>query len=276
MRLPQERFCSLEFAAGLVQDGDTLALGGMTLYRRPVAFVRALLGRAAPPQDLTLLCFTAGYESDLLLGAGCVKSVRSAYFGLEVFGFAPMFTQMAQDGAIEIIEESEASIVTGIRASLGQVSSGLSAAWLGTDMLQLRPDVKLIQDPYSGEELVAFPAIHCDVAVIHGLKADRHGNVLLNNNLGIDMELAYASKRVICTVEEIVEDLERDTQSVILPYPAADHIVMAERGAAPSSCYPFYPIDGYELLRYTDACAAGQFAAYLASILHQGLNPMQD
>jgi len=30
-------------AAALVRDGDTLALGGMTLYRRPVAFARALL-----------------------------------------------------------------------------------------------------------------------------------------------------------------------------------------------------------------------------------------
>ena len=52
------KLTSLAEAAQLVRDGDTLALGGMTLYRRPVAFVQELLRRESPPRDLTLLCFT--------------------------------------------------------------------------------------------------------------------------------------------------------------------------------------------------------------------------
>src|SRR3990172_1145487 len=97
-------------AAALVKSGDTLALGGMTLYRRPAAFAFELLRRPAPPRELTLLCFTAGYESDLLVGAGLVKRVRTCYFGLEAFGLAPMFTQAGNLGDIEIVEESEASL----------------------------------------------------------------------------------------------------------------------------------------------------------------------
>ena len=38
-------YSSLEDAANTVKDGHTLALGGMTLYRRPLAFVKALLRR---------------------------------------------------------------------------------------------------------------------------------------------------------------------------------------------------------------------------------------
>ncbi|MCC7451515.1 MAG: CoA transferase subunit A, partial [Anaerolineae bacterium] len=87
----ENKLLSLNDAAQLVKSGDVLGLGGVTLYRRPVAFVRELLRRADRPTDLTLLCFTAGYESDLLIGAGCVSKVRSCYFGLEIFGFAPMF-----------------------------------------------------------------------------------------------------------------------------------------------------------------------------------------
>ena len=180
---------SLHDAAAMVEDGMTIALGGMTLYRRPVAFVRALLRRERLPRDLTLLCFTAGFESDLMVGAGCVARVRSAYFGLESFGFAPMFTQAAQQGRIEVIEETEASIVMGIRAALAQVAFMPSRAWIGTDLFTLRPDVKQVEDPYTGEVLTAFPAIHCDLAVLHGLAGDREGNVLLNKNLGIDQEL---------------------------------------------------------------------------------------
>ena len=56
------QWLSLTDAAALVQDGQTIALGGMTIYRRPVAFVRELLRRDPRPKDLTLLCFTAGYR----------------------------------------------------------------------------------------------------------------------------------------------------------------------------------------------------------------------
>src|SRR5215813_6642832 len=101
------RWVSLSEAAALVQDGQTIALGGFTVYRRPVSFVRELLRRSPRPKDLTLLCFTAGYESDLLVGAGCIKTVRSVYFGMESFGFAPMFTEKANRGEICILEETE-------------------------------------------------------------------------------------------------------------------------------------------------------------------------
>ena len=50
---------SLDRAAQLVHDGDVVAFGGATLYRRPMAFVRELLRQESPPSDLTLLCFTA-------------------------------------------------------------------------------------------------------------------------------------------------------------------------------------------------------------------------
>src|SRR5512143_1564394 len=96
---------AIEEAAGWVATDSTLALGGMTLYRRPMAFVRALVRRFASeglPQNLTLLNFTAGLESDLLVGTGMISRVRTCYFGLEIFGLAPMFTYRANNGEIEI------------------------------------------------------------------------------------------------------------------------------------------------------------------------------
>ncbi|MDE2776876.1 MAG: CoA transferase subunit A [Chloroflexota bacterium] len=261
-----EIFAPLEEAAAAVRDGGTLALGGMTLYRRPIGFVKALLARGRPPKDLTLLSFTGGLESDLLVGAGCVTRVRSAYFGLEAFGLAPMFTQFVQSQRIEVVEETEASIVMGIRAQIAQVGYLPSKAWLGTDLPSLRPDVKTVKDPYTGDALLAFPAIPVDVAVIHGLAGDREGNVMINNNLGIDMELVYVADTVIATVERIVDRLERSTDGVIIPHPGCDIVVELPGGAAPTSCYPLYPLAGEEILKYTEACNAGRFAQYLARI----------
>ncbi|PJF41635.1 MAG: CoA transferase subunit A [Chloroflexi bacterium] len=261
------RYVTLSEAANLIHDNQTIALGGMTIYRRPVAFVRELLRREARPKNLTLLNFTAGFESDLLVGAGCVGIVRSVYFGLEAFGLAPMFTEAAQQGRINIMEETEASIVMGMRARMAGVGFMPSTAWIGTDLPKLRPDVKTVVDPYTGETLTAFPAIDLDVVILHGLEGDRHGNVTLNNNLGIDMELVYIADTVIVTVERIVDRIEKSIDRAILPAPGSDFIVHVPNGAWPTSCHPLYPVAGRELMRYVDACNAGNFDAYLAAFL---------
>lgn len=262
-------YVTLEDAVNVIQDGDTLALGGMTIYRRPMGFVKGLLQRQNRPKDLTLLSFTGGMESDILVGAGCVKAVRSAYFGLEAFGLAPMFTQMAQSQEFQIIEETEASIVMGIRAQISGVGFMPSHAWIGTDLPILRPDVKTVIDPYTNEELIAFPAIPCHVAVIHGLAGDKHGNVLINNNMGIDMELVYVADTVIATVETIVDELKPTTDGVIIPYPGCNMVVHLPDGAKPTSCYPLYPVAGGDILNYVEACNAGRFDEFLSKFVQE-------
>ncbi len=242
---------SLDEAAALVPSGSTLALGGMTLYRRPIAFVRALLRRflqTGEPQNLTLLAFTAGLESDLLVGAGMVSRVRSCYFGLEIFGLAPMFTYFANRGEIQVIEETEASLAFGLRAQMAGVGFMPGRGWLGTDLPELRPDVRTVVDPYSGEELVAFPAIRPDVAAIHALRADTDGNALIGDNKGVDEELVLTAGTVVLTTEEIVPELAR----VDLIGPLVYGMAIAPGGAAPTSCHPLYALDGEALIAYTE------------------------
>jgi glutaconate CoA-transferase subunit A len=238
-------------AVDLVSSGACLGLGGLTLYRRPIMFVHALVRKymtTAEPKNLTLLAFTAGMESDLLVGAGMVSRVRSCYFGLEVFGLAPMFTYFANRGEIEVLEETEASLAGGLRAKLAGIGFMPGRAWLGTDLPKLRPDVKTILDPYTGEELMAFPAISPDICVIHALRADYHGNAQIGDNKGIDEELCLASETVIVTAEEIVPELAKAD----LVSPFVTGVVLAPGGAQPTSCHPLYPLDGSAILAYTE------------------------
>ncbi|MCC7448398.1 MAG: CoA transferase subunit A, partial [Anaerolineae bacterium] len=200
-------------------------------------------------------------ESDLLIGAGCVSKVRSCYFGLEIFGFAPMFTA-AQN--LNVIPETEASLAYGLRATMAGVGFMPALAWIGTDMLTLRPDVKTVVDPYTGDERVAFPALRPDVTVVHALAADRSGNLRLNANWGVDRELAFTASTVIVTAEDSVDEL---TGGVDLIGSLVTAVVHVPRGAWPTSCYPLYPVGGGEILRYIDACNAGQFEDYLDDLL---------
>jgi len=254
---------TLDQAAKLITDGMTVALGGMTLYRRPAAFCLALLRREIRPRDLTLLGFTHGIDADWLVGGGCIAVVRSCYFGLESFGLAPMFTDMATKGAVKVLEETEASIGCGLRAQMSGIGFMPSAAWLGTDLPSLRPDVKTVIDPYTGEILMAFPAIKVDVVVLHALEADDYGNVAINNNTAIDLELAAVAKTVIVTYERRVPELFKSADRLIIPSPVPNVLVHAPRGAWPTSCYPDYPMDGAAILDYMDACSAGNFEGYI-------------
>jgi glutaconate CoA-transferase subunit A len=258
-------------AAKLVASGSTLGLGGMTLYRRPMGFVRALLGTSVT--DLTLISLTCGFESDLLVGAGRVQRLRTCYFGLESFGLAPMFTRQATAGEVEVVEETEASLSFGLRATLAGVGFMPSQAWLGTDLFRVRPDVKTVQDPYSGREYTAFPALRADVMVIHAPMADHAGNAHVTGNLALDRELALASDLVIITAERIVEKLEGPLDFAGV---GVDYVVEVARGAWPTSCYPDYPLDGNELLDYVDACASGQFDAYLERFLARSPGDRED
>jgi glutaconate CoA-transferase subunit A len=253
-----DKLITMDEAASLVPSGAMLALGGMTLYRRPMAFVYALLRRfckggqsetgSREPSGLTLLAFTASLESDLLVGAGLVSRVRTCYFGLEIFGLAPMFTEFANRGQLEVMEETEASLALGLRAGLAGIGFMPGRAWLGTDLPRLRPDVQTVVDPYSGERLMAFPAICPEVAVIHALRADPEGNAQIGENKAVDEELALVSKLVIVTAEEIVPELQK--ADIVAPLVQA--VVHSPRGAAPSSCHPLYPVDGEAILEYTE------------------------
>jgi glutaconate CoA-transferase subunit A len=252
----------LDQAVRLVASGSVIGLGGMTLYRRPVAFVRGLLSVGVA--DLTLLSLTCGFESDLLVGAGRVRRVRTCYFGLEAFGLAPMFTQEATAGALEVIEETEASLAFGLRATLAGVGFMPSLAWLGTDLPLVRPDVKTVQDPYTGQEYIAFPALSVDTTVIHAPVADRSGNAKVYGNLALDRELALAAGQVIITADRVVERLEGPLE---LASVGVDFVVELPGGAWPTSCYPDYPFDGDELLNYVEVCSSGNFEAYLERFL---------
>jgi len=244
-------------------EGCRLAFGGMTLYRRPMAFSLALLekhDREGNPEGLELVCFTAGVESDLLVGAGMVASVRSCYFGLEIFGFAPHFTAAAASGGLAIIDESESSLAAGLRANLAGVGFMPSRAWIGTDMPRLRPDVKTVIDPYTGKELMAFPAIEIDLAVIHALEADKEGNARIGGNQAVDPELALVAKTVVITTEKISPALEKAD----IVGPVVDAVVLAPSGAWPTSCHPSYPMDGLAILAYAEKAGTDDYADLIA------------
>ena len=74
---------------------------------------------------------------------------------------------------------------------------------LGTDTFRKSP-AKEIVCPFTGEKLLAVPALYPDVGVIHVHEADRFGNCRIRGTSVADPDLARASKKLIVTCERLI------------------------------------------------------------------------
>jgi len=140
---------------------------------------------------------------------------------------------------------------------------------IGTDYLRIRPDFKVIKNPYGEDDLVAIPAIRPRLALIHGFKADRYGNVLTDKRES-DPLLARAADRTVASVEEIVAEVVPERDRIVIPGVYVDAVVHLPGGAWPTACPGHYDADDGEIRRYLAAAKTPEaFRQYLEEFLAQ-------
>jgi len=100
--------------AARVESGDTLAFGGKTLHRGPVAFARELVRRDV--DGLGHVGLAKSIEVDLLCATGQLDRVDFGYVGFEALGLAPNFRRRAEAGNLEVREGSCYTVATALRA----------------------------------------------------------------------------------------------------------------------------------------------------------------
>lgn len=245
------KLMTLGEASRLVRMGDVVGIGGMTLYRKPMAFVRELARSGV--KNLTLVAFASSFDAEVLAAAGALKSIRSCYIGLEFLGLAPHLRRASEQGQIRVIEETEYTIAIGLQASLMRVPYLPSRdAEVGTDYFRIRPDLKRAPCPVTGDMLTWFPAVAPRVAVVHVPMADAHGNAWLGGEHCVDAQLAMAADLTIVTAERIVPtgEIRAAQGGAGLVSFMVDAVVEAPGGAHPTSCYPEYPADIVHLAQY--------------------------
>lgn len=135
----------------------------------------------------------------------------------------------------------------------------------GTDVFTRRDDMMMAPNPFDpSEEHVVAIAQNPDVAILHGLRADRDGNALLRKH-GEDVMIAQASRRVIVTAEEIVDHVTADDEGG--EYISAINVtavVHAPGGAHPTAVPGLYDRDDEHIHEYIAASQSDEmFRAYL-------------
>jgi glutaconate CoA-transferase subunit A len=246
---------SLTDAIQLVRDGGRVALGGNTFHRGPGAAVHEIVRQGKC--DLDLIKTAGAYDIDLLCAAGCAASVSAGYVGYEtVLGMAPGYRRTVQSGAVRANEHACYTVIAGLRAGIQGVPFMPVAGLLGSDLLAAR-DFRLVTDPYTGEAVVAIPAIIPDVAIIHVHESDEFGNAVIHGSAFEDLLMIQAAKTVIVTAERLVDgdqfDASRNPTTISSLYVSA--VVEAPQGAWPFGLAGLYEPDIEFMQRFVQAGA---------------------
>ena len=258
----------LDAALALVADGAMVAVpadyAGVAM-----AATRALIRRGI--KNLHLLTVPASSIcADLLIGAGAVATVETSAVGFGELGPAPRFSAAVREGRIAVKDATCPAIHAALRASeMGNPFAALRGI-IGSDLLRVRPDWKVIDNPFAaGDPIVVMPALAPDVALFHAPMADRAGNVWVGRRRDL-FTLAHAARTSVVTVERVVETnllLDDILAAATIPSFYIGALAVAPRGAWPMRLD--YPEDTAHLREYLALAATEDgFRLYLERHVH--------
>jgi glutaconate CoA-transferase, subunit A len=232
-----------EAVTGLMSDGDSVALEGFT-HLIPTAAAHEIIRQEI--RDLTLIRMTPDLIYDQMIGMGCARKLIFSWGGNPGVGSLHRFRDAVENGwprPLELEAHSHAGKANRYVAGASNLPFAVLRGYVGTDLPRVTSTIVPIKCPFTGEELVAVPALNPDVAVIHAQQADRRGNVAIWGISGIQKEAALSAKRVIVTVEEVVEKFEPRPFQIVLPAVAVDAIAVEPGGSRPSYADGYYDRD---------------------------------
>lgn len=255
---------SLKDVVAQLRDGMTIGIGGWGPRRKPMALVREIL--RSELKDLTIVAY-GGADVGMLCAAGKVKKVVFAFVSLDFIPLEPYFRQARQNGDIEVMEIDEGMMLLGLRAAAWGCPFIPTRVGLGTDVLTVNPDIKVIDSPYDDREWLAMPALKLDASLIHVDRANARGVCQIKGpDHYMDDMFARAAEKTFVTCDELVGDDafndEQEARYVFWERSATSGVVHVPGGAHPSSCAPLYGFDVKHFQEYNASAKEGGFQAY--------------
>ena len=247
-----------------LRDGMTIGIGGWGSRRKPMSMVRAIL--RSPLKDLTIVSY-GGPDVGLLCAAGKVRKVVFGFVSLDSIPLEPHFRKAREEGRIEAMELDEGMHQWGLYAAANRLPFLPTRSGLGSDVLTVNPEIKLVASPYGEGEFVAMPALRLDAALVHMNRADARGTgQFLGPDLYFDDRFCMAAERRYLSCERIVPTerllAEGPVHSLRINRFMTDGVVEAPGGAHFTSCVPDYDRD--EAFQRDYAAAAAEPDAWAA------------
>jgi 3-oxoacid CoA-transferase subunit A len=195
--------------AGIVKDGQLLAVGGFGLCGIPEALIDAL--QATGVKDLTVISNNAGVDGfglGKLLNTRQIKKMISSYVGEN-----KEFERQYLAGELQLEFTPQGTLAEKLRAG----GAGIPAFFTKTGVGTIVAEGKETRE-FDGEVHVLERALVPDVALVKAWKADTSGNLIFRRTArNFNPAVAMAGRLTVAEVEEIVETGTFDPDAVHLP-----------------------------------------------------------
>ncbi len=232
-----------------IKDGMNLCIGGFVNTRVPTAIIHEIVRKGV--KDLTISIQSMSICCELLAGAMIldpdrvsIRRVELAWWGYEIIGIAPLFRHLVTNGIIEVDDYTNYGMSVRFKAA----SMGIPFVPIrdhgGSDM-ELVNRGKMIECPFTKENVYIVPSCIPDVALINSTMADKFGNARLFGALCTDPEMATAANHVIMTTEKVIpsEAIRTYPNLTEIPYAAVDCLVEQPFASHPGAVYGNYWFD---------------------------------
>jgi glutaconate CoA-transferase subunit A len=238
-----------------VPSGSMVTMGAQLEQMIPFAAGHEIIRQGR--LDLTLVGPISDILFDQMIGAGCVSRVMAAWVGNASAGMGYCFrraVEMSIPRAIETVDHTNLTLALALHAAAMGVPFMPTYTTLGSDLLKRNGNLREFSSPVNEERLVAVRALRPDVAILHVQRADAAGNAQLWGNLGVAIDAARASRKVIVVAEEIVapEVIASDPNRTLIPGFLVAAVVHEPWGAHPSPVQGYYGRDHAFFHEYHD------------------------
>jgi glutaconate CoA-transferase subunit A len=228
-----------------VHDEDTVYMAGFT-HLIPHSAGHEIIRQRI--RRLTLCRPTPDLVFDQMIGGGCAGKVVFSWAGNPGVGPLRAFRRAVEQGypnKIEIEEYSHFAMISAILAGAMHAPFLPLKSLRGSDLPKNNPSIKTVKSPYGEEEISVVPPLNPDVAIIHAQRADKNGNAHVWGITGDHKEAAFAAKKVIVSVEEIVDEyvIRSDPNRTLIPDFIVDALVEEPWAAHPSYAQGYYDRD---------------------------------
>tara|TARA_B100000029_G_scaffold57267_1_gene51820 strand:- start:427 stop:1428 length:1002 start_codon:yes stop_codon:yes gene_type:complete len=236
-----------EAVSSLVADGQYLAIGGFGGDRIPTAVLHEIVRQNK--QDLGFAGHTSTHDFQImsagnLMGRGqMLARVDNAYVvGLEARGLSRQARRVMESGEVQFTEWTNYTLALRFRAAAMGVPFLPAHTTLGTDTMR-NSAARKIACPFTGEPMVAVPALYPDVAVIHVHESDRFGNCRIEGITVADVDIARAAKKLIVSCERLIsnDEIRANPARTAIPYYCVDAVCEVPLGSYPGNMpYEYY------------------------------------
>jgi acyl CoA:acetate/3-ketoacid CoA transferase alpha subunit len=236
--LIDKRMTEAEAVGKYIHDGEYIGTELYGTVRCPQSLVNEIIRQG---KKYLRVAGQGVYELDILLGAGLISALDHTYIGMEVYGISSCLRREVESGRVKCVDWSNAGIAWRFKAAAMGVPFIPVRSMLGTDTLKYSA-AKVVECPFTGDPIALLPALILDVGLIHVHRADKYGNAQIDGISGFAFELARASKNLIISTEDIVEneEIRAHPDRTIIPYYLVDAVVHAPFGSHPGEmCYVY-------------------------------------